>query len=714
VRFLYALDFGIFIFLLGLGIKSQGRGESSISFRAIFIFCVTSALVSLSLGLSYAAAVARYSWLALFFARLVGAGNIWGSLTFAVLAAVFPRERMRHPLWGVALFIWVILAIIILTGDQYLVSVTWEAGAFYRQSGPLFYPIAEGNLALGLLSVSILFIRRFSFRSPIHKLQAVVLMVGTLIGFLATFFISVILPYFHVSWTYPLVGIAIAFLATTLYYGASITRLFDPKVVAASILSFLVFSLIMGALAGGSYALLASQFMRKSPALAFILGLCSYALAFMVDRLAHRRFARFRNLRRNYADKLEAGLSLIDFSQGRDYVVTRTLGLLSDALGSSSVRLFVQGTNELLMPVGLEADAESAPPIDSLHLEILSGTNDDVLFKTEVIANFEYAWIRPSLLSIFESLDAEALVLLREGRNLIGLISLGGRRSGSGLTAYDFDALVRCSGKLFVICYYLKHIAQESLVLTVDRELEYSSQIIQSIQENIDRVVHPAIDVSYITRCARKLGGDFIDFIQLSKDRYLFVMGDVSGKGLNASMSMVILKSVIRTFLKESHDFKTLVIETNDFIKKRLPRGTFFAGVVGLFDFSKGSLHYVNCGIPAMVLFSSSYNNPVEIQGEGKVLGFVPDYAPHVAIRKTSFAPGDCLLVTTDGLLEASSARGLRFGVRRMQDQVSTHLSLSASRIVKFLVDEVDQFVSQDLNDDITILAIKFLPQENQ
>ncbi len=711
MRFLYALDFGIFIFILGLGIKSQGRGEGSISFRAIFIFCVTSALVSLSLGLSYAAAVARYSWLALFFARLVGAGSIWGSLTFAVLAAVFPRERMRHPLWGVALFVWVILAIIILTGDQYLVSVTWEAGAFYRHPGPLFLPITEGNLALGLLSVAILFIRRFSFRSPIHKLQAVVLMLGTLIGFLLTFFLSVILPYFHVSWAYPLVGIAIALLATTLYYGASITRLFDPKVVAASILSFLFFSLVIGAVAGGSYAILASQFLWKSPVLAFILGLCSYALAYMVDRLAHRRFAGFRKLRRNYADKLEEGLSSIDFSQGRDFVVTRTLGLLSDALGSSSVRLFVQGANELLTPVGLAADA--ALPIDPLHLEILSGTNDDVLFKTEVVANFEYAWIRTSLLAVFESLDAEALVLLREGRTLIGLISLGGRRSGSGLTAYDFEALVRCSGKLFVICYYLKHIAQESLVLTVDRELEYSAQIIQSIQENIDRVVHPAIDVSYITRCARKLGGDFIDFIQLSKDRYLFVMGDVSGKGLNASMSMVILKSVIRTFLKESHDFKTLVIETNDFIKKRLPRGTFFAGVVGLFDFSKGSLHYVNCGIPAMVLFSSSYNNPVEIQGEGKVLGFVPDYAPHVAIRKTSFAPGDCLLVTTDGLLEASSAQGLRFGVRRMQDQVVSHLSLSASRIVKFLVDEVDQFVSQDLNDDITILAIKFLPQEN-
>ena len=64
-----------------------------------------------------------------------------------------------------------------------------------------------------------------------------------------------------------------------------------------------------------------------------------------------------------------------------------------------------------------------------------------------------------------------------------------------------------------------------------------------------------------------KLGGDFIDFIQLGPDKSLFVMGDVSGKGLNASMSMVILKSVLRTFLSETGDFKQLVVKVNSFIR---------------------------------------------------------------------------------------------------------------------------------------------------
>ena len=67
--------------------------------------------------------------------------------------------------------------------------------------------------------------------------------------------------------------------------------------------------------------------------------------------------------------------------------------------------------------------------------------------------------------------------------------------------------------------------------------------------------------------CAPGLIGDFIDFIRLSADRYIFVMGDVSGKGLNASMSMVILKSVIRTYLQETGDFKELVEDTMKEVK---------------------------------------------------------------------------------------------------------------------------------------------------
>jgi serine phosphatase RsbU (regulator of sigma subunit) len=197
-----------------------------------------------------------------------------------------------------------------------------------------------------------------------------------------------------------------------------------------------------------------------------------------------------------------------------------------------------------------------------------------------------------------------------------------------------------------------------------------------------------------MTRSTRKLGGDFIDFIRLSPDRFIFVIGDVSGKGLNASMSMVILKSVVRTFLKETKDFKKLVVKTNAFIKANLPRGTFFAGVFGLFDFKERSSITSTPAFPIMLLLSSAYNNPVEIQGDGKVLGFVKDIAPYVLVRKANFKPGHP--AGDDG---RPDGRGVR-PRRKVRQGSNPKLALenrtaSSERIVRYLSEAVGEFVSR-------------------
>ena len=157
-------------------------------------------------------------------------------------------------------------------------------------------------------------------------------------------------------------------------------------------------------------------------------------------------------------------------------------------------------------------------------------------------------------------------------------------------------------------------------------------------------MLYEVITVDFVTRSARKLGGDFIDFIQLGPEKSLFVMGDVSGKGLNASMSMVILKSVLRTFLGETGDFKQLIVKVNSFIKNNLPKGTFFAGVFGLLDFKNNLMYYINCGVPAMFLYTSAYNNAIEIQGDGKILGFVRDIGKFLKVKKIALNPEDVIL----------------------------------------------------------------------
>jgi serine phosphatase RsbU (regulator of sigma subunit) len=98
----------------------------------------------------------------------------------------------------------------------------------------------------------------------------------------------------------------------------------------------------------------------------------------------------------------------------------------------------------------------------------------------------------------------------------------------------------------------------------------------------------------------------------------------------------------------------------------------------------------------------------VEIQGSGKVLGFVKDIRPHLTVRKTVFKPGDLLFTATDGLTEAESLNGRRFGKDGIQRSLEENRNAPAARIVQFMHQDLEAFVSGEINDDITLLVIKF------
>ena len=146
----------------------------------------------------------------------------------------------------------------------------------------------------------------------------------------------------------------------------------------------------------------------------------------------------------------------------------------------------------------------------------------------------------------------------------------------------------------------MRNISNKEIIGTVNRELRMSSQIITSIQDNIDILDNPKIDAGCIMVPAHNIGGEFVDMIRLTDSRHMFVIGDLSGKGIAASMSMVILKQIIRAYLADTHDFKQLVVKVNRFIRDNLQKGTIFSGMFAIMNFENDTLYYINCGIPAI------------------------------------------------------------------------------------------------------------------
>ena len=411
----------------------------------------------------------------------------------------------------------------------------------------------------------------------------------------------------------------------------------------------------------------------------------------------------------DYAVAFEQDLAKISYSGEMDKISERMFNIFKKHAESSSMSVYIsvgQGTLETAYSsnnkrVKIQAD----DPI----FEFLLNLGKNVVIYTEAESEYILSPVKDQLLDFFKKTESDALFVLNEGRDVHGLITLGIKESKDHYKEYDLQVFSKLYSYFFVFGYYMRNISNKEIIGTVNRELRMSSQIITSIQENMDPVKNPKLDAGCIMVPAHNIGGEFVDMIRLTAKRHLFVMGSVSGKGIAASMSMVILKAIIRAFLAETHDFKQLVCKINSFVRNNLQKGTLFSGMFAIVNFEDDTMYYINCGIPAMFLFTESYNNVIEIQGSGHILGFVEDISPYISVKQMKLHQNDVVFCCTNGLIASPSLRGEQFGKDRITRNFLANRMYPAHRMAQFANDALSKFMSHEMEADVTVLVLKYL-----
>lgn len=420
------------------------------------------------------------------------------------------------------------------------------------------------------------------------------------------------------------------------------------------------------------------------------------------------RKGRFRT--NQYEAAFEENLSQLEYSDEPSEIVKNMKAIFEKNIGMSFVRILIDHGNDEIASI---YDDENEKPLvlqtKSGLFDSLLNQNSRIVFKSDMEMGYRYLSVRPQLKEFFKSTNSDAFILLTEGRHIIGMILLGEKAGGNIYSNYDDSVFTKLYSYFFVFGYYLKNIGNQEIIGTVNREISMSSQIIESIQGNIDPIKNRKFDVGNLMIHAHNIGGEFIDLIRLSADKHIFVLGDLSGKGISASMSMVITKSIIRSYLNETNDFKFLVEKVNEFVRFNLPKGTFFEGLFGLIDFTDNTVYYINCGVPALFLYNRAYNNVMEIQGDGHVLGFVKDISPYIKVKKVTLNSGDILLTCTDGLIDSHSLRGEQFGKDRVQKVLTENSMLPCEKIGELIYSNLVDFVARELEDDVSIFAMKYI-----
>lgn len=209
------------------------------------------------------------------------------------------------------------------------------------------------------------------------------------------------------------------------------------------------------------------------------------------------------------------------------------------------------------------------------------------------------------------------------------------------------------------------------------------------------------VEISCAWQPARTVSGDFFDVIVLSDTRIGFCLADVSGKGMSAALITANLMASFRAFAPNEASPARLCQRLNDALCANLPPGRFVTLAYGILDRARMSLTYELAGHNPPLLLRGKDALPTP--GTGPVLGLLPGatYEDHVL----QLQPGDCLLLSTDGVTEAFNATEEEFGEERMI-AAARHAGASAHAMRSQIMREVRAFAEDHFHDDASVMVV--------
>jgi serine phosphatase RsbU (regulator of sigma subunit) len=200
------------------------------------------------------------------------------------------------------------------------------------------------------------------------------------------------------------------------------------------------------------------------------------------------------------------------------------------------------------------------------------------------------------------------------------------------------------------------------------------------------------------------VGGDFYDFVDLSRGRLGLIVGDATGHGMPAALLMATTRGMLRAVVQSLESPGEVLARVNEALVADIPPSTFVSCFYCILDPQSGCLLYANAGhnLPCR-----RHNGQVDdLRARGMPLGLMPGtgYEEKEAVLDA----GDSVLFYSDGLVEAHGPQGVMFGSPRLRGLVAEHSGEQGS-LVDFLMGKLRSFTGEgwEQEDDITLVALE-------
>ncbi|MBK7630631.1 MAG: SpoIIE family protein phosphatase [Ignavibacteriales bacterium] len=261
---------------------------------------------------------------------------------------------------------------------------------------------------------------------------------------------------------------------------------------------------------------------------------------------------------------------------------------------------------------------------------------------------------------------------------------------------------------------------ENSLLLeqSIEKErLEKELDVAREIQKKILPSKDPKFEnlsVSSVFIPAFEVGGDYYDYFEIAKNKFAFIIADVSGKGISAAFIMAEVKGIFSSLSRMLESPKEILIKANEILQQTLNKKNFVSALYGIIDFDKEIIRFSRAGhCPAILV----RDNSVEMfKPSGIGLGLTNNilFSNHLEEIKIDFKENDTIVFYTDGITEAKNKEFEDFGEQRFSEILIEHSNKSVNQIANEVIKDVTLFSrNHSQYDDITLVIFKWHKKNN-
>lgn len=246
-----------------------------------------------------------------------------------------------------------------------------------------------------------------------------------------------------------------------------------------------------------------------------------------------------------------------------------------------------------------------------------------------------------------------------------------------------------------------------------EEQLVLNEQIKQAkeIQEGMNPakfLKREGFQIKGFTRAAKGVGGDYYDFLELADGKLAVLISDVSGKSISASLVMVLIKTVVSTYLKLLGAVRgdKILDAVNRIMCGEAHIDKFATILFYLYDPQTRILDFSNGGHGPIFVFRAKTSDCTTSKLEGLPMGIDDDNEYRIA--RMQLNPGDIVVLYTDGITECWNSSKEEFGLARLREKILAYSGFTAKEIVDKLVLDLDQFAGNaEQHDDMTLVIMK-------